>query len=114
MNNSIAKEESLLIIKEIEAEPTLTQRQLSNRIGISLGKTNYLLHALIGKGFIEINNFATQPGKMNKIHYHLTKEGLEHKIHLMELFLKNKEEEYNLMKQEWERLIAKNAKGDSI
>jgi hypothetical protein len=51
---------------------------------------------------------------MSKIHYHLTKEGLEHKIHLTELFLKNKEEEYNLMKQEWELLMAKTAKGDSI
>jgi EPS-associated MarR family transcriptional regulator len=114
MNNNIAKEESLLIIKEIEVEPALTQRQLSNRIGVSLGKTNYLLNALIEKGFIEIKNFTSQPGKMSKIHYHLTKEGLEHKIHLTELFLKNKEEEYNLMKQEWELLMAKTAKGDSI
>ena len=114
MNNNLAKEENLLIIKEIESEPALTQRQLSDRLGISLGKTNYLLNALIEKGFIEIKNFTTQPGKMIKIHYHLTKDGFEHKIHLMELFLKNKEEEYNLMKRDWDRLMAKTAKGDSI
>ncbi|MCX5706024.1 MAG: MarR family EPS-associated transcriptional regulator [Candidatus Omnitrophica bacterium] len=112
MNDSVVKEESLLIIKEIESEPALTQRQLSNRLGISLGKTNYLLSALIEKGFIEIRNFTTKPGKMVKIHYHLTKEGLEHKVHLMELFLKQKEEEYNKLKQEWGQLIAKSNNGD--
>jgi EPS-associated MarR family transcriptional regulator len=106
------KEETLDIIRHIEAEPTLTQRQLSGRIGISLGKTNYLIKTLIEKGFIEIKNFTTKPGKMSKIHYHLTKEGFEHKIHLMQLFLKKKEEEYNRMKQEWEQLAAKNLKGD--
>jgi len=107
MNNNLVSEENLLIIKEIESEPTLTQRQLSDRLGISLGKINYLLSALIEKGFIEIKNFTTKPGKMSKIHYHLTKEGFEHKMALMELFLKKKEEDYNKMKQEWEQLIAK-------
>jgi EPS-associated MarR family transcriptional regulator len=105
------KEEELFIIKEIESEPTLTQRQLSGRLGISLGKTNYLLNALIAKGFIEIKNFAIKPGKMTKIHYHLTKEGFEHKMHLMELFLKQKEVEYSKMKQEWEELIANSNNG---
>ncbi|MBM3249768.1 MAG: MarR family EPS-associated transcriptional regulator [Candidatus Omnitrophica bacterium] len=106
------KEETLHIIRHIEAEPSLTQRQLSDRIGISLGKTNYLIKNLIEKGFVEIKNFTTKPGKMSKIHYHLTKEGFEHKMQLMQIFLKKKEEEYYLMKQEWDYLAAKKAKGD--
>ncbi|MDP2939753.1 MAG: winged helix-turn-helix transcriptional regulator [Candidatus Omnitrophota bacterium] len=44
-------EETLSIIKEIEATPATTQRIISNKLGISLGKTNYLLKALIKKGF---------------------------------------------------------------
>jgi EPS-associated MarR family transcriptional regulator len=100
------KEETLHIIREIESEPTLTQRQLSDRLGISLGKTNYLLNALIEKGLIKVKNFTIKPGKISKIHYYLTKEGFEHKMSLMELFLKKKEEEYVRMKQEWEKILA--------
>ena len=100
------REENLLIIREIEIEPAVTQRQLSNRLSISLGKTNYLLRGLIEKGFIKAKNFTTKPDKINKIHYYLTKEGFEHKMHLMQLFLKKKEQEYNQMKEEWERLVA--------
>jgi EPS-associated MarR family transcriptional regulator len=108
------KEETLHIIRHIEAEPTLTQRQLSDRLGISLGKTNYLLNALIEKGLIKAKNFTTKPGKISKIHYYLTKEGLEHKMHLMELFLKKKEEEYSRMKQEWEKIVStQNGDGNS-
>ena len=107
------REETLHIIRHIESEPELTQRQLSDRLGISLGKTNYLLNALIEKGLIKVKNFTTKPGKMSKIHYYLTKEGIEHKMHLMELFLKKKEEEYIKMKEEWEKIVSnQNGKGN--
>jgi len=72
-----------------------------------LGKTNYLLQELIKKGFVKIKRFTDNPGKMSKIQYYLTKEGLEHKVSLMEIFLKKKEEEYNSLKLEWEHLTAK-------
>ena len=101
------KEETLHLIRHIESAPDLTQRELSDRLGISLGKTNYLLKALVEKGLIKAKNFTTKPGKISKIHYYLTKEGLEHKMNLMELFLKKKEEEYNSLKLEWEQLIVK-------
>jgi EPS-associated MarR family transcriptional regulator len=98
------KEEILHIIKEIEIAPEATQRDISDKLGISLGKTNYLLKALIEKGLIKIKRFSTNPGKIQKIHYYLTKEGIETKMRLMQHFLKKKEEEYNLIKQEWEQL----------
>jgi EPS-associated MarR family transcriptional regulator len=108
------KEETLNLIRHIESDPDLTQRELSDKLGISLGKTNYLLKALFEKGLIKAKNFSTKPGKISKIHYYLTKEGLEHKMNLMELFLKKKEEEYTMIKQEWEQLVANvNASGNS-
>ena len=98
------KLEVLSIIREIESDSTATQRILSQKLGISLGKTNYLLRELIKKGFIEVQNFSNNPGKLKKITYILTKKGFEHKIQLMGYFLKIKETEYNHIKQEWEKL----------
>lgn len=101
----LLKEENLLIIKELESKPASTQRHLSNKLGISLGKTNYLIKELIKKGFVKVRNFSDNPGKLGKIQYYLTKEGLEHKIHLMQHFLKAKEIEYNRLKDEWKQLV---------
>ena len=98
------KEENLIIIKEIEAQPAVTQRHLSNKIGISLGKINYLLNELIKRGMIEVRNFTDNPGKLSKIQYHLTKKGLEYKIYVTQHFLKEKEAEYYKLKEEWEQL----------
>jgi len=101
----LLKEENLLIIKELEAQPSVTQRHLSSKLGISLGKTNYLLKELIKKGLVKVRNFSDNPGKLGKIHYYLTKEGLEHKVQLMQYFLKEKEAEYNQFKKEWEQFV---------
>jgi EPS-associated MarR family transcriptional regulator len=105
------KEEILHIIKEIEINPASTQRTLSERLGISLGKTNYLIKALIKKGIIEVKNFSHNSGKMGKIHYILTKSGFKHKVELIYHFLEKKEREHMLLKQECEKL---NAKGNNL
>ena len=102
------KEEVLHIIKEIEHNSSSTQRTLSEKLGISLGKTNYLLNALIGKGMVKYKSFSNSPGKIRKIQYTLTKKGFEERMRLMGYFLKIKEAEYNMMRSEWENLIAKN------
>ncbi|MFH1508110.1 MAG: MarR family EPS-associated transcriptional regulator [Candidatus Omnitrophota bacterium] len=101
------KEENLFIIKEIESNPASTQRTLSGKLGISLGKTNYLLKELIKKGLVEVQNFSNNPDKLKKINYILTTKGFEHKIQLMYYFLKIKEIEYNLLKKECEELDSK-------
>lgn len=98
------KEENLIIIKEIESQPAVTQRELSLKLAVSLGKVNYLLKELIKKGFVEAKNFSDNPGKFRKLQYHLTKEGLEYKISVMRHFMEQKELEYNKIKQEWESL----------
>lgn len=104
MSEQPPREEILSIIKEIEADPVATQRALSERLGISLGKTNYLLKELIKKGFIKVKNFSKNPGKLGKIQYILTKEGFEQKTQLTYHFLKKKEIEYNNIRTEWEKL----------
>lgn len=105
-----AKEETLSIIKHIETDPNMTQRVLSHKLGFSLGKTNYLLKELIKKGLIKAKSFSSNPGKMRKINYILTEKGLEEKMRLTYHFLKRKEMEYNLIRQEWERLNGANNK----
>src|SRR3989338_2222673 len=98
------KEELLHIIRHLESDPTMSQRILSGRLNVSLGKTNYLLKELIKKGFIKAQDFSHNTGKLRKINYLLTKEGVEEKLRLTHYFLKTKEQEYNIMKKEWEEL----------
>lgn len=99
------KEENLIIFKEIESQPTVTQRELSTKLGVSLGKINYLLKELIKKGLVEVKNFSDNPRKLNKLQYHLTKDGLKYKIQITLHFLQKKEAEYNRLKQAWEQLV---------
>ena len=97
-------EETLFIFKELEANPNVTQRDISSRLNISLGKTNYLLREFILRGFIKAKNFTGNPGKLRKIHYLLTEKGLEEKFRLLQHFLQIKEIEYNKLKQEMEKI----------
>lgn len=101
------KEETLFIFKELESNPNSTQRDLSIRLNISLGKINYLLRELILRGFIKAKNFTGRPEKLRKIHYLLTEKGLEEKFRLLQHFLKIKEIEYNRLKQELEYALNK-------
>lgn len=102
------EEENLLLLSEVHKTPEVTQRELSLRLNMSLGKTNYLIRQLMKKGLLKVRNFSYNPGKMGKMRYYLTKRGLEHKLHLAYHFLKKKEAEYNRMKEEWEHLRAAN------
>lgn len=107
MTEQILKEENLHVIKEIEANPNTTQRTISRKLGISLGKTNYILKELIKKGFIKGRSFSNNPGKIKKINYLLTEKGFRERMLLLEHFLKRKESEYNQLKTEFEQLSAK-------
>lgn len=109
--NSPEKEETFFLMSELHKTPHLTQRELSLRLNISLGKTNYLLKQLMAKGILKIRNFSTRPGKLGKVKYILTKKGIEEKLNLAYYFLKRKEEEYNHFKKECEELVLDRGKG---
>jgi EPS-associated MarR family transcriptional regulator len=108
MSEQFPKEEILRIFKEIEQDPEATQRVLALKLGISLGKTNYILKELIKRGLVKVKHFTDNPGKLRKINYMLTKEGFERKIFLIKHFLEKKEAEFSILKREWEELLAKN------
>ena len=91
------------LLKSLEQDANLTQRQLSEELGISLGKVNYCLNSLIQKGFVKINNFKNSNHKL-QYSYLLTPKGIEEKTKLTIEFLKVKTEEYEELKKEVEKL----------
>ena len=96
-------ETELEILRNIEVNPNLTQRQMAKDLGISLGKTNYLIQALLAKGLVKVNNFRTSHNKLGYL-YLLTPEGLEVRRKLTILFLKRKSEEFNKLTKEMKRI----------
>ena len=91
------------LLKSLEQDANLTQRQLSEELGISLGKANYCLKSLIQKGFVKINNFKNSNHKL-QYSYLLTPTGIEEKTKLTIEFLKVKTAEYEALKEEVERI----------
>ena len=91
------------VLKVLKDNPAMTQRQLSKELGLSLGKTNYVLHALIDKGLMKLSNFKRSDNKVGYL-YLLTPEGVEEKSILAKNFLERKFEQYNRLKKEIEIL----------
>jgi len=81
----------------------MTQRQMAKELGLSLGKTNYVVRALVDKGWVKLTNFKRSDNKIGYI-YLLTPEGISEKSVLAQNFLKRKSEEYNKLKIEIEML----------
>jgi len=107
MDQKPLKEDIFSILRLLSTNDNLTQRDLSAHLGMSLGKTNYLLRQLLKIGFLEVRNFVSRENKINKFRYHLTKEGWQERIRLTHHFLKRKESEYDLMKKDWQELSNK-------
>ena len=93
----------LQILKLLQANPTLSQRQLAEQLGVSLGKANYCLRALVEKGLVKLGNFSKNPNK-GKYAYLLTPAGLEEKTRITLAFLKRKETEFETIQREIEEL----------
>jgi EPS-associated MarR family transcriptional regulator len=88
----------LELLRLLEQQPALTQRQLSESLGLSLGKTHYLLHALLDKGLLKMRNFQRSDRKLAYA-YVLTPNGLREKLRLTRDFLAHKEEEFEALRQ---------------
>jgi len=96
-------EHHLKLLRELSKEPGISQRELSRRLGVSLGKINYLLRALIEKGYVKINRFRNSSNKLAYM-YLLTSKGIAQKIDLTYSFLKRKSAEYEALRREIEEL----------
>jgi EPS-associated MarR family transcriptional regulator len=100
-----AEEVHLRILRIVEEAPQISQRQLAERLGASLGKTNYLLKALLDKGYIKAGNFLRAEDKLKYV-YLLTPEGIHAKLRLTRDYLARKEQEYIAMKEEIDHMRA--------
>lgn len=91
------------LLRLLESNPHLTQRQLSKSLGVSLGGVNYCLNAFVAKGLIKIQNFRNNQNKWVYA-YLLTPQGLAEKTALTGSFLNHKIQEYEKLKVEIESL----------
>ena len=109
------KQNQYQILKSLEQDSRSTQRQLSNNLGVSLGKVNYCIKSLIEKGLIKVNNFRNNKNKI-QYSYLLTPKGVEEKAKLTLDFIRIKTQEYDALKQEIESLRqeAKDIDEDSL
>ena len=93
----------LRVLRALEANPELSQRQLAAELGVSLGGVNYALKALIERGFVKADNFRKSGSKVAYL-YVLTPKGIAEKSLLATAFLGRKLEEYEVLRQEIESL----------
>ena len=98
------------ILKLLEADPHASQRRISDELGISLGRVNYCLNALIKKGLVKANNFRNSENKRAYL-YLLTPRGIEERTRVTARFLRVKLDEYEILKRELEELQREAAGG---
>jgi EPS-associated MarR family transcriptional regulator len=91
------------ILKMLEADPQASQRRIADELGISLGRVNYCLQALIRKGLVKASNFRNSANKRAYL-YLLTPRGIEEKARVTARFLRVKLDEYEILKRELEEL----------
>lgn len=94
---------TLETLRLLSARPELSQRQLAKELGLSLGKTHYVLHALLDKGLVKIKNFKRSDNKLGYA-YLLTPKGLSEKLQLTHTFLARKEAEFETLQTTIARL----------
>ena len=103
LNTGARDELRLRVLRALEANPELSQRQLAAELGVSLGGVNYALKALVERGFVKADNFRRSGDKVAYL-YVLTPQGVAEKASLATAFLGRKLEEYEVLRQEIEAL----------
>ena len=91
------------LLRQLTQEPAVSQRSLAIRLGVSVGKLNYCLHALLDKGWVKANNFRRSDNKW-AFAYILTPSGAAAKLRLTREFLEAKEKEFERLHAEIETL----------
>ena len=91
------------IMRLVDQQPNISQRELAEKVGISLGALNYCLKSLMDKGFVKLENFQKSKHKF-KYAYILTPSGIAEKVSITGRFLKRKLQEYEALKAEIDSL----------
>lgn len=99
----VFQEAHFRVLRLLDINPRMKQRELATAAGVSLGKTNYCINALLEKGLIKVQNFKSNKRKLAYA-YLLTPAGIAEKAGLTQRFLKRKMEEYEVLKAEIELL----------
>lgn len=103
--SQLQEDTTFRVLRLLEREPDISQRELADRLGLSLGGLNYCLKALMDKGLVKLENFSKSRHKLGYV-YILTPTGLAAKAALTGRFLKRKMAEYEALKAEIESLNA--------
>lgn len=102
------------LLRLLEANPEMSQRDMARKLGISLGKANFCLQALMKKGWIKASNFTNSRNKAAYM-YLLTPRGLEEKASLTVQFLQTKVREYEILRAEIKQMRREaKAKGSDL
>ena len=100
---NIQEEANYHVLRILHVNSAITQRELAEQLGISLGSINYCLKALVAKGLVKIDNFQGSNNKLGYI-YVLTPHGLSERASLTKRFLARKLKEYEVLRAEIEAL----------
>jgi len=95
----MTEQTKLKILQFIQSQPDMTQRDMAQQAGVSLGQVNYVMQALREKGLVKLENFSKNPNKLQYV-YLLTPQGLLEKAQLTVYFLQRKRSEFEALKQE--------------
>ena len=112
MQSVLSDEIHYRILRLLEAQSDISQRQIAKELGVSLGKTNYCIQALLQKGWIKAENFKNSRNKIGYA-YLLTPDGIERKTKIAVQFLKRKTAEFEVIKREIEQLRREVAQSQS-
>ena len=103
LRTTLTEQRQLDAMRLLETNPEMTQRELAEALGVSLGAANYCLKALVNKGWVKLENFQNNPNKLGYL-YLLTPMGMVAKTTLTAQFLRRKLAEYEALKAEIEQL----------
>ena len=101
--SKLQEDTNFRMLRLLQGNPSITQREMAKTLGISLGGLNYCLQALLDKGMIKIHNFQSSQRKLAYA-YLLTPSGIAEKAELTGRFLQRKMDEYECLKSEIESL----------
>lgn len=114
MKNKVNKnqENDVYMLRYLEQKQEVSQREIAQHLGISLGKVNYILNAFVEKGIVKAKNFKNNKNK-RAYAYYLTTEGIKEKAKITLGFFKRKNDEYNKLKIELQ-LLEKEVKNSQV
>lgn len=100
------------VLRFLQENPEISQRELAEAVGVSVGGIHYVLNALIDKGLVKLGNFTAAEDK-RRYAYVLTPKGIARKVALTRAFLVRKMEEYEALRKEIEALSSELGNGET-